>query len=339
MKCVLVTVCLLAATVARAEPAPPSDKGDARALVASGLKLYAAKDYLGALAVFKGAYARFPSTKILLNIGTTLKALGRTAEAANTYQRYLDASDTDATRKPEVERALAELDRHVGIVEITVTPEGAEVQVGGDDWVPALRAATYRVAPGTVVVSARRRDYALAAKSVEVALGERVPVAIELAPIPATASASSADAATAPTAGGVFARGEQAEATSRLGVLAFAHVDPKFAGAAGLVGVSYVTVGALQVEAGALLGTTFGGYAGARYAFLHGLVRPVVAAGVPIFVSNGARIGVRAAGGIELALHRRLSLVAEVGVEHVFNPEPAIASTLLVPAIGAIGRL
>src|SRR5690606_21175199 len=118
-----------------------------------------------------------------LNIGTTLRALGRTAEAANTYQRYLDASDTDATRKPEVARPLAELDRHVGILEISVSPEGAEVRVGDDEWVPALSAATYRDAPGTVVVSARHRDYALAAKSVEGALGERVPVSIELTAI------------------------------------------------------------------------------------------------------------------------------------------------------------
>ncbi len=341
MKSVLVTACLLAATIARAQPAPPApatDKGDARALVASGLKLYAAKDYLGALAVFKGAYARFPSTKILLNIGTTLRALGRKAEAANTYQRYLDASDTDATRKPEVERVLVELDRHVGIVEVAVTPDGAQVKVGDDDWVPALRATRYRVPPGSVVVSARHADYALAAKSIEVEAGTRVQVALALVAMPLAAASSSTSAATSSSLG-LQARGVAVEAPSRLGAIAFAHVDPQFEGAAALVGLSYVAIGGVQVEAAALLGGTFGGYAGARYAFLRGLLRPTVAAGVPIFVSNGARFGVRAAGGIELAIHRHLSLVAELGVEHVFNPEPAIASTLIVPAIGAIGRL
>src|SRR5690606_10010054 len=106
----LVLGALLFAAGAAAQPAPapakPSeDKLDAKALMASGLRLFRAKDYLGALAVFKDAYARFPSARILLNIGTTLRLLERSADAANAYQRYLDAADADPAKKGEVAKA------------------------------------------------------------------------------------------------------------------------------------------------------------------------------------------------------------------------------------------
>jgi len=70
----LALVCIVTAA-ASAQPA--DNKVDAQSLMQSGVKLLEAKDYLGALAVFKTAYERFPSTKILLNIGTTLKYLDR----------------------------------------------------------------------------------------------------------------------------------------------------------------------------------------------------------------------------------------------------------------------
>src|SRR3982751_3609876 len=98
---------MLFAGAAHAQPS--TDRTDAKALVQSGVKLLDAKDYLGALAIFKDAYARFPSAKILLNIGTTYKLPGREPDAANAYQRYLDSKDTDPKRADEVHRALADL--------------------------------------------------------------------------------------------------------------------------------------------------------------------------------------------------------------------------------------
>jgi hypothetical protein len=95
----------------------------------------------------------------------------------------------------------------------------------------------------------------------------------------------------------------------------------------------------LQVQGAALIGTSSGGYAGVTFAVLGGRIRPLVSVGVPVFVSDGPRVALRGAGGLELALHRKLSLVAEVGVEHVVNPEEGITPTALIPAIGAIGRL
>src|SRR5262249_23249741 len=121
----IVAASLLVAGVASAQPKPPppsGDKTDAKALMLSGVKLLEAKDYLGALAVFKDAYARFPSAKILLNIGTTQKLLNRNAEAANTYQRYLESKDADPARRTEITQILADIDKLVGKLEISSTP-------------------------------------------------------------------------------------------------------------------------------------------------------------------------------------------------------------------------
>ena len=132
----LLVSAVLAGGVAFAQP-PSTAKVDAKSLMQSGIKLFEAKDYLGALAVFRDAYARFPSSKILINIGTTLKELGRDAEAANAYQAYLDAPDADAAKKPQLEAIVAEIDKVVGKLEISVTPADAQVQINSDDWTTA----------------------------------------------------------------------------------------------------------------------------------------------------------------------------------------------------------
>ena len=116
--------------------------------MASGLKLYSAKDYLGALAVFKEAYDRFPSSKILLNIGTTLKALGRDAEAANAYQGFLDAADANPAKRGAVEKELTELDGKLATVEIESVARRCRAPIGDEQPHPASELTKYRVEPG-----------------------------------------------------------------------------------------------------------------------------------------------------------------------------------------------
>lgn len=320
-----------------AQPAS-GDKTDAKTLLASGLKLFAAKDYLGALVVFRDAYERFPSGRILLNIGTTLVKLDRKAEAANAYQGYLDATDIDAAKKPAVAKVLAELDREVGLLEVTVEPGDAEVQIGEADapWLAAAAARAYRVGAGAVTVRARRAGHVPGEQQVTVAAGARKVVAVALAVEPVTPPPTTA----APVETGVRVVAPAAEARSRLGVLALAHVDVANQGGAARLGVTFDLTSRLQAQGAALLGPSSGAYLGATFAVLPGRVRPLLAAGVPLFISDGARVAIRGAGGVELVINRHLAVIAELGVEHVFNPETDVASaTLLIPAIGASGRL
>jgi hypothetical protein len=335
----LLALCLLG-SIAAAQPAPPpapaaGEKADARALMASGLKLYAAKDYLGALAVFKDAYDRFPSSKILLNVGTTLKALNRNAEAANAYQRYLDAADSDPAKRAVVEKELVELDSKVGVVEVKATLADAMLQIGDEPWHPAGDLSKYRVEPGKISIHARKAGFQPWEKTLELTPGASTSLSVDLIAAPTPVGPTGASTAT----NGVRVEVPPPAPPSRFGAIAVAHIDFKYKGGAGVVGGTMQVATGLQVEAAAILGPSSGGYVGARYALLTGAFHPVVAAGVPLFVSSGARIGVRGAGGIQYDLNRHLALVAELGVEHVFNPQANIAGTLFIPAIGALGRL
>jgi tetratricopeptide (TPR) repeat protein len=329
----LLLVCL--ATAAGAQPKDP-DKGNAKALLQSGLKLYAAKDYLGALAVFKDAYARFPSGKILLNIGTTLVKLDRPAEAANAYQGYLDSPDVDPAKQGEATRVLAELDKRVGLLDIAITPGDAELEINGDGWRAASAVKRTRVSPGEITVRARRDTYKPLTRSVTARAGatETLAITLELEPV-----AVSNPAGTPAPGLAVTARHEPA-ATSRLGGIALAHVDPANGGAAAIVGAEVSVTGRIDVRAAAILGPYVGGYVGGSVALLTGRVRPIVAVAMPMFRSDGMRFAVRGAGGVELVVNRHLAVIAELGVEHLLNPQDSVTSkTLVVPALGVGGRL
>jgi hypothetical protein len=326
---------VLGAGVASAQPAPAPDKVDAQSLVLSGVKLLQAHDYLGALAIFKDAYTRFPSPKILLDIGTTLTFLQRNAEAANTYQRYVDAPDADPGKRAEVQAALDKLDVSLGRLAITVTPADAEIQVGDDDWAPAARWHLAHVDPGTFTVRARKSGYQTTGKSGPVAAADHVAVALTLAPNPVEVS-------TTVHAGRPMQDGEDAtpvEPTSALGVYAALHADFAHSGVAGLVGGNYQATDHVALRVAAILGGNYGVYGGATLALFSGRVRPMFSAGVPVFFSSGTRVGVRGAGGVMIAATHHVSVVIEAGVEHYFDTQMDFAPTLFVPEVGVIGAL
>lgn len=323
-------------TSAAAQPNEP-DKGNAKALLQSGLKLFAAKDYLGALAVFKDAYARFPSGKILLNIGTTLVKLDRPAEAANAYQGYLDSPDVDPAKRDETSRILAELDKRVGVLEITSTPSDAEIELAGE-WRPATAIKRTRVAPGELTIKARRATYKPLTRTVTARAGatETLALALELEPVATTPIPDAGE----PAPGPALTRRLDTDARSRFGGIALAHVDPSNGGAAAILGVAVTLTERVSVRAAAIVGPYFGGYAGGSVALMTGRVRPIVAVAMPMFSSDGLRFAVRGAGGVELQLTQSFAMIAELGVEHLLNPQDSVTSpTLFVPALGVSGRL
>lgn len=336
----LVTALLLAAS-APAIADTGGDKVDAKALQQSGVKLLEAHDYLGALAIFKDAYARFPSTKILLNIGTTLKLLGRDAEAANVYQRYVDAADADPAKRTEVLGVLAGIDTVVGQVLLTVDPDDAEVQVNDEDWAPAAKQHVVRVAPGQFTIRLRKTGFNSEAKTASLGGGEKMPLAFRMTATPdPTAVTTTRTAGGGMTDYGMNVPPVAAPAPlTRFGAFATAHLDLPHSGGAGFVGVSVDATDMLSLQGAAILGPSYGAFAGAQLAFLHGSLRPTVSAGMPVFFSNGARYGVRGAAGLSIAASRRVSLIVELGVEHILNPEMGIDDTLFIPAVGVGGRL
>jgi len=330
--CLALSLVVTASSIADAQPA--DGKVDAKALMQSGVRLLDAKDYLGALAVFKDAYARFQSAKILLNIGTTLNLLDRKAEAANAYQRYLDSADADPAKRVDVSAALAEIDKAVGRIEITVTPPDGEIQVNEGEWQAASLARLVRVSAGSYTVRARKAKFNTAAKSAPIASGEKTTVALALTAAPVEV------AIVRPSPGGIddTARVE-AEPRSSLGAMVAAHLDVTHGGLGVLVGPTYDVSDRLEVNVCAILGPTYGAYAGASFTLVGDTARIYLAAGLPIFVSDGARVGTRAGLGIDYRLSNTLSVLAEAGGELLLNPEDDKLKIAFIPSLGLTGRL
>jgi hypothetical protein len=343
-RALVVALALLVPVVASAQPTGEK-KEDAQSLMESGVKLLAAKDYLGALAIFKTAYERFPSTKILLNIGTTLKLLGRDADAANAYQRYLDAKDTDPKRQTELEKLLAKIDKTASRVEIEATPADAQLHVDDDDWLNIVHASVWRVTPGRHTITARRDGYEAKTKPIQVAAGETASISLDLVAV--TAATPTVGAVTAPVSDGVgvgvHATVTPAPPRSRLGALVFGDFDmgsfDGVHGGAALVGATYDLHRWLVVRAAAILSEHYGGYIGGVVPILVRNYRPYVSVGMPILASDGPRYAIRGAGGFEYELNVHLAFAIEAGVEHLFNPQMGIKATAFVPAVGVIGRL
>lgn len=356
------------ATKARRKPAAekaPADSGagleeedgkvDAKALVQSGVKLLKQKDYLGALAVFRDAYQRFPSVKLLLNIGTTLKLLGRNAEAANAYQQYLDAPDADPARRAEVNDVLATLDRVLGRLELGISaPEVAggedasaasslEVSINGGEWLPLARAKLWRVDAGAYKVAARQAGFVDAEASGQIGAGELANVRLALVAVVLPTPDVESGSLMQPERGrDVSARVETSSgesARSRLGLLLRGHFHVSPAGAAALVGPTFEVTRRLDVSAAVLIGRYRGGYLGGSFAILPGRLRPLVSAGVLVVSDDGARVAARGAVGVELRVHRQLALFMEAGAEHLFNPPMDVFENAFVPSAGVVGHL
>lgn len=112
--------------------------------------------YPEALEKFRAAYAIYPSPKLLLNIGTTQRNLGRNAEAAETYENYLRSPERDPAKVVEVERILKEIDAVVGHVQVLARVEGSTVTIDGKDLGLAPLNRTLRVEPGPHKVVAEK---------------------------------------------------------------------------------------------------------------------------------------------------------------------------------------
>jgi len=396
---------LLVAGSARADdararsPDEPDDKKAAQALVTRGIALLKIQRYDDALARFQAAYARYPSPKILLNIGTTYKNMGRLADAANTYQAYIADPETPADRLAEVKRILAGLDAQLVrlTIEITIVSAAdggsdghrtqraagvaAEVSIDGRSWQPVAGPLVTRVSPGTRLVRARGPGFEPAEVAVDGSPGQRRSVSVVLHPVAAPPAddreplaamvppgrptldehdrddPSALQRGAAPGLGAppehALARIDRRDAPALHaagappaperargpGLVVQARIDGKLRGGAAAVGLVYAPVGSVEAEATALLADVYGIYLGARYRLLPGALSPHLAAGAPMFFSRGTRVAARVGAGVELSVTPHISLLAEVGYEHFFNPEPGYEADLFVPIVGVQGRL
>src|SRR4051812_23010523 len=136
---------LLAALPAHAEVAPPAATppqpatGEvnelelARQHFTQGTKLYKDGDFDAALVQFERAYEVKPNYKVLYNIGQAYFQLRQYVEARDAMDRYIreGGNQVDAERLAQVNKDIADLQKRIARVRISVNVEGASVLVDG----------------------------------------------------------------------------------------------------------------------------------------------------------------------------------------------------------------
>lgn len=172
---------LLAAAL-RGSSAHAGDVEEARKLLQQGHQELTDANYVGALASFRSAHARYPSIKILPNIATTLRLLGRNAEAADVYDAYLRDPGAEPDKRAKVERQVAELDVLVAKLRVEVDDPAATVRVDGKVVGPAASVVSLRVEPGPHVVSAERAEGPIVFQNIGAIAGQETQVQLHLLP-------------------------------------------------------------------------------------------------------------------------------------------------------------
>ncbi len=150
------------------------------ALMTEGVAQLAAKNFDQALANFLEAYSTFPSPRILLNIGSTLRDMGRLADAANTYQRYLVDPGSGMTRASEVKVLLDELDATLTILVLRVAPAQSELSIDGGPFITVESTFMTRVRQGLHVIRLRKTGRTEAEVTLNGFPGERKNLDLEV---------------------------------------------------------------------------------------------------------------------------------------------------------------
>ncbi len=154
---------------------------EARARFNRGLALYKDGDLPSALAELRKADALAPSYRLKYNIGQVCEEQHDYACAVTAFQAYLTGggSEIPRARRGSVEAEIQKIAPFVAELRISVDDAGAEISV--DDVVVGTSPLTspVKVSSGVRRVSARH-GAAVATRSVEVAGGDRLDVALTL---------------------------------------------------------------------------------------------------------------------------------------------------------------
>ena len=149
----------------------------------TGVKLFQEAKYSEALAEFEQAYALASHPLVLYNLASTHRALSQYSQAVDFYNRFL--SEGKGVVKPaQLAKGQRELDdvlRLIARVEVTSDPEGARVSVDGREIGPTPLGQPLILGPGDHVVTATLDGHQPAERSVRVAAGDTLAVALTLA--------------------------------------------------------------------------------------------------------------------------------------------------------------
>ena len=134
-------------------PARATAEDDARATakakLVEGGDLLKQGEYAAALGRFQEAYELVRSPKIQYNFGLAYMGLGRKADAADAFEKFLaEATDANPDLRANAERHRSTLGQQVGTLVVECAVNGAEVSVDGRSRGVTPLAAPIRLDPG-----------------------------------------------------------------------------------------------------------------------------------------------------------------------------------------------
>ena len=111
-----------------------ADRDDPDALIAQGLKAMRRGDYQAALDAFRHAHQARPATRSHAEIGLAEQALHRWVEAEADLAGALAAGEDEWLQEHRalLEKALADVRSHLGMLTVESGPRGAEVKIDGE---------------------------------------------------------------------------------------------------------------------------------------------------------------------------------------------------------------
>ncbi len=194
MKAKIFAMALAAAVVGIASAAPEpavadeskKTKREADRHFKTGVKLFDEEKYSEALAEFEQAYALKPHPLVLYNLATAHRALSQYDQAVDFYNRFL-SEGADAVDKKRLKRAKKELKQLLALVArltVTTAPDGATVSIDGREIGTSPLDEALVVGPGDHVVSAALEGHQPAERTLRVASGDALDVALTLAETP-----------------------------------------------------------------------------------------------------------------------------------------------------------
>ena len=170
----LVLLALVTVASVPAAAGPPSTAvKQARVKFRKGTKLYKRGMYLAALEQFRAAQKLYPSFKIDLNIAGTLQALGRLAEAATSYERFiLQSSSAPAAFITSARAQLAKLKQQLASVSVSSPVRGADVSINGVTIGSTPLDMPHYLKPGSVALVVQKRGALFFSRKLQLKAGD-----------------------------------------------------------------------------------------------------------------------------------------------------------------------
>ena len=333
-----------------AETPPEVLHREAEADFRAATRLFDEGDLEGAVARYRLAFAKEANARSLGNLAVALDRLGRSAEAAEAFERYLagDLPGFNPAWARSAQDALWRLQRRLGRMRILVNEEGAEVAVDGEPFGHSPLGRDKYFLPGLHRVEANKDGFGTHTREVVVEEGKAThiqltlreaarvanpPPMVEIASPPAAMPASRAEQTPV-----VVVRSEVPD-RGHVGLAVRGEVEARRGGVGPSAGAFLLLGRRVELSALALFRRDIGARAACSVFLLpDATLRPFAKVAVPVFFADGARPGFGGGIGVAWDLARHFALVADASAEHFPDVPDGYQQTSVLFGLGAEAR-